>query len=90
MEEIFNAIHGFTRMMSEITAASVEQSIGIERVNQAIAQMYGVIQQNAALVEQAAAASESLEEQARNLANTVGCFRVDETRMLVESSMFMP
>ena len=65
-------------MMSEISAASVEQTSGIEQVNQAIAQMDDVTQQNAALVEQAAAAAESLEEQAQNLVITVSSFKVDE------------
>ncbi|MGZ5600822.1 MAG: methyl-accepting chemotaxis protein [Methylobacter sp.] len=76
MEEIVSSIRGVTDMMAEITAASAEQSSGIEQVNQAIAQMDEVTQQNAALVEQAAAASELLEEQARNLAITVGTFNV--------------
>ncbi len=84
MEEILSSIDGVTGMMSEITAASVEQSAGIERVNQVICQMDGVTQQNAALVEQAAAAAESLEEQAQNLAVTVGCFKTDETHMLIK------
>jgi len=62
--------------MSEITAASVEQSAGIEQVNLAITQMDEVTQQNAALVEEAAAAAESLEEQAQNLAVAVATFKV--------------
>ncbi len=78
MEEIVNAIQGVTSMMSEISAASIEQTSGIEQVNQAIAQMDDVTQQNAALVEQAAAAAESLEEQAQNLATTVSCFKVND------------
>ena len=65
--------------MSEITAASVEQSAGIEQVNHAITQMDEVTQQNAALVEEAAAAAESLEEQAQNLATAVATFKVDES-----------
>ncbi|MFI3154563.1 MAG: methyl-accepting chemotaxis protein [Methylococcaceae bacterium] len=77
MEEIVNAIQGVTGIMAEITAASAEQSSGIEQVNIAIAQMDDVTQQNAALVEQAAAAAESLEEQAQNLAVTVGGFKLD-------------
>jgi methyl-accepting chemotaxis protein len=77
MEEIVNSIRGVTDMMAEITAASAEQSSGIEQINQAIAQMDDVTQQNAALVEQAAASSELLEEQARNLAITVGTFKVE-------------
>jgi len=78
MEEILKAIRGVTGMMSEITAASVEQSAGIGQVNQAISQMDDVTQQNAALVEQAAAAAESLEEQAQNLAVTVSGFKTDD------------
>ncbi|TAN67304.1 MAG: methyl-accepting chemotaxis protein [Methylobacter sp.] len=77
MEEIAASIHGVTDIMTEITAASAEQSSGIEQVNQAIAQMDDVTQQNAALVEQAAAAAESLEEQAQNLVVTVSSFKMD-------------
>ncbi len=78
MEEIVTSIRGVTDMMSEITAASAEQSAGIEQVNQAIAQMDDVTQQNAALVEQAAAAAESLEQQSQNLVVTVSSFKVDD------------
>ncbi|HEY8097652.1 MAG TPA: methyl-accepting chemotaxis protein, partial [Methylobacter sp.] len=79
MEEIVGAIRGVTVIMSEIRNASVEQTSGIEQVNQAIGQMDEVTQQNAALVEQAAAAAELLEEQARNLSATVGRFTVDSS-----------
>jgi len=77
MDEVLNSIRGVTGMVSKITAASVEQSAGIEQVNQAINQMDYVTQQNAALVDQAAAAAESLEEQAQNLAITVSGFKID-------------
>jgi len=77
MEEIVSAIRGVTTIMSEIRAASDEQTSGIEQVNQAIGQMDEVTQQNAALVEQAAASAESLEDQAQNLSVTVGRFKVD-------------
>ncbi|MGR9012209.1 MAG: methyl-accepting chemotaxis protein [Gammaproteobacteria bacterium] len=77
MEEIVNAIRGVTSIMSEISAASMEQTSGIEQVNQAITQMDDVTQQNAALVEEAAAAAESLEEQTQNLAVTVAHFKLD-------------
>jgi methyl-accepting chemotaxis protein len=76
MEEIVSAIRGVTVIMSEISAASMEQTSGIEQVNQAIAQMDDVTQQNAALVEQAAAAAESLEEQTQNLSVTVSQFKL--------------
>jgi len=60
MDEVVNSVKRVTDIMAEISAASVEQSSGIEQVNQAITQMDDVTQQNAALVEQAAAAAESL------------------------------
>jgi uncharacterized phage infection (PIP) family protein YhgE len=66
--------------MSEISAASNEQSAGIEQVNQAITQMDTVTQQNAALVEEAAAAAESMQEQAAALGVAMGTFRLEETR----------
>jgi methyl-accepting chemotaxis protein len=77
MEEIVNSIRGVTVMMSEISAASAEQTAGIEQVNMAIGQMDDVTQQNAALVEQAAAAAESLEEQAQSLSDTVAQFKIE-------------
>jgi methyl-accepting chemotaxis protein len=77
MDEIVVSVKRVTDIMSEITAASVEQSAGIDQVNQAITQMDEVTQQNAALVEEAAAAAESLEEQAATLAETVAQFRID-------------
>ena len=66
-----------TDIMAEITAASLEQSSGIEQVNQAITQMDQVTQQNAALVEESAAAAESMEEQAKQLAQAVSVFKVN-------------
>jgi methyl-accepting chemotaxis protein len=77
MEKIVGSIRGVTDMMAEITTASSEQRSGIEQVNLAIAQMDDVTQQNAALVEQASAAAESLEEQAQGLVVTMSSFRVD-------------
>jgi methyl-accepting chemotaxis protein len=77
MAEIVNSIHGVTVMMSEISAASAEQTAGIQQVNMAIGQMDDVTQQNAALVEHAAAAAESLEDQAQILATTVAQFKVE-------------
>ncbi len=77
MDEIVVSVKRVTDIMAEITAASVEQSGGIEQVNQAISQMDEVTQQNAALVEEAAAAAESLEEQAQMLASAVRMFKLD-------------
>jgi methyl-accepting chemotaxis protein len=79
MEEIVTAVKRVTDIMSEISAASAEQSQGIEQVNQAITQMDEVTQQNAALVEEAAAAAESLEEEAVSLARSVSVFKLDDS-----------
>jgi methyl-accepting chemotaxis protein len=76
MDEIVTSVKRVTDIMAEITAASQEQSSGIEQVNQAITQMDEVTQQNAALVEEAAAAAESLQEQSGTLVKTVGTFKV--------------
>jgi methyl-accepting chemotaxis protein len=63
--------------MGEITAATQEQSNGIEEVNQAITQMDEMTQQNAALVEQAAAAAESMRDEAARLSEAVAVFRIE-------------
>jgi methyl-accepting chemotaxis protein len=63
--------------MGEITMASKEQTTGIEQVNQAVAQMDTVTQQNAALVEEAAAATQSLDHQAKSLVQAVSIFKLD-------------
>ena len=77
MTEIVNAIARVSAIMGEIAAAATEQSTGIDQVNLAVAQMDEVTQQNAALVEQAAAAASSLEDQARRLTAAVAVFRTD-------------
>ncbi len=76
MKEIVDSVQRVTDIMAEITAASHEQSTGIEQVNQAIGQMDEVTQQNAALVEQAAAAAESMQDQAAGLAQVVSIFKL--------------
>ena len=76
MEEIVSSVQRVTDIMGEISAASSEQSAGINQVNNAITSMDEVTQQNAALVEQAAAAAESLVEQAVSLMDTVGEFKL--------------
>lgn len=76
MDEIVKSITKVTDIMGEISAASTEQSTGIEEVNRAVTQMDEMTQQNAALVEEAAAAAGSLEEQARHLRNAVAVFRL--------------
>jgi methyl-accepting chemotaxis protein len=77
IREVVASVQRVTDIMAEITAASNEQSAGIEQVNHAISQMDQVTQQNAALVEEAAAAAGSMQEQAANLAGVVGAFRLD-------------
>ena len=79
MQEIVDSIGRVTSIMSGIAMASQEQSAGIEQVNQAIAQMDQVTQQNAALVEEAAAASTSMREQAQLLSQLVSTFRFEES-----------
>ena len=66
-----------TQLMSDIAAASKEQAAGIEQVNQVVVQMDQVTQQNAALVEEATAASRALEEQAHALTTSVAVFKVE-------------
>ncbi|KXK50204.1 MAG: chemotaxis transducer [Nitrosomonas europaea] len=77
MEEVVLSVKRVTDIMGEISAASHEQSLGIEQVNQAISQMDEITQQNAALVEEAAAASESMREQAEQLSRAVAAFKLE-------------
>ena len=80
MGEIVASVQRVTDIMSEISAASQEQSAGIEQVNQTITQMDETTQQNAALVEEASAAARSMEEQAEQLVQIVAVFRLDNAR----------
>ncbi|TGU70158.1 HAMP domain-containing protein [Geomonas terrae] len=79
-QDIVTSIKRVTDIMAEISAASIEQSSGIEQVNTAITQMDDVTQQNAALVEEAAAAAESLEEQAQQLVSVVARFTLEQAQ----------
>jgi methyl-accepting chemotaxis protein len=76
MDEIVLSVQQVADIMSEITSASDEQSAGIEQVNQAIAQMDEITQQNAALVEEAAAAAQSMQDQAAALSQSVRVFKL--------------
>jgi methyl-accepting chemotaxis protein len=76
MIQIVTSVQQVADIMGEIASASREQSDGIEQVNQAVMQMDETTQQNAALVEQAAAAAASLQNQATNLAETVSVFKL--------------
>ena len=77
MQEVVDSIRRVADIMSEITVASQEQSMGIEQIHQAVSQMDQVTQQNAAMVEEAAGASRSLQDQAADLARLVSVFRLD-------------
>ena len=77
MSEIVRSVKQVTDIMGEIAAASREQSSGIQEVNQAIAEMDSMTQQNAALVEQAAASAQSMQDQAVKLARDVAAFKLD-------------
>ncbi|MEJ1141702.1 methyl-accepting chemotaxis protein [Stenotrophomonas sp. CCNWLW162] len=77
MGEIVASVQRVTDIMAEISAASQEQSAGIEQVNQTVVQMDETTQQNAALVEEATAAARAMEDQAAQLADAVAIFRLD-------------
>jgi methyl-accepting chemotaxis protein I, serine sensor receptor len=81
MNEIIGAVQRVTDIMGEIAAASQEQSSGIEQVARAVTQMDEVTQQNAALVEEAAAAAQSLEDQAAKLRQAVAVFQLDDSAL---------
>ncbi|MCP4407160.1 MAG: DUF3365 domain-containing protein [Gammaproteobacteria bacterium] len=76
--EIVTSVKKVSDIVAEIAAASAEQSTGIDQTNKAITQMDQMTQQNAALVEQAAAASEALTEQAQNMHELTAFFTVDD------------
>jgi len=76
MEEVVTSIGRVTAIMAEISNASTEQTSGIEQINMSITQMDHVTQQNAALVEQAAAAADAMQEQAAKLAGAVSIFKL--------------
>jgi len=77
MQEVVDSVKRVSDIIAEISAAGQEQSAGIEQVNMAVTQMDQVTQENAALVEEAAAAAQSLEEQAGMLVELVSVFKVD-------------
>jgi methyl-accepting chemotaxis protein len=76
MDEVVESVKRVSDIVAEITAASTEQSSGIDQINQAVMQMDTVTQQNASLVEEAAAAAESMQNQARTLAELVSIFKI--------------
>ena len=77
LQQIVGSVKKVTDIVGEIAAASREQSAGIEQVNKAVAQLDELTQQNAALVEQASAASQAMAEQARGLNHSMNRFRLE-------------
>jgi methyl-accepting chemotaxis protein-1 (serine sensor receptor) len=77
MQEIVTSIQRVTDIMSEITQASQEQTMGLDQIHSAITQMDGLTQQNVALVEEAAAAADALNERAHGLTRVVSVFKLD-------------
>ncbi|GAE49250.1 methyl-accepting chemotaxis protein, partial [Xanthomonas arboricola pv. pruni str. MAFF 311562] len=77
MGDVVASVQRVTDIMGEISAASQEQSAGIEQVNQTITHMDETTQQNAALVEEATAAARAMEEQAVQLTDAVAIFKID-------------
>ena len=85
MSEIVASVQRVADIIGEITAAAAEQSSGIGQVNTAVNQLDQMTQQNAALVEESAAAAESLKEQAHRLADVVGQFRVAQATQAAQA-----
>ena len=79
MQEIVTSIRRVADIVGEIASASHEQSVGIAQINQAVTQLDGVTQQNAALVEETSAASSALQEQAHELARLAASFKLGDT-----------
>jgi len=90
MDEIVQAVRRVTDIMGEISAASEEQSAGIEQVNRAVTHMDEVTQQNAALVEEAASASASLEDQTRKLKALLSEWRIEGGRAYIAEPAHKP
>ncbi len=79
IQEVVTSVSRVTDLMGEITAASKEQSSGVAQVGEAVTQMDQATQQNAALVEESAAAARSLEDQAKQLVQAVAVFRLESS-----------
>jgi methyl-accepting chemotaxis protein len=88
--EIVTGVKKVTDVMAEIAASSMEQASGIEQVNKAVTSMDSVTQQNAALVEQASAAAHALTEQAANLTELIGRYRLDDAAVAPKSPAAPP
>ena len=85
LQEIIIAVKKVSDMIMEIAAASTEQASGIQQINKAVIQLDGITQQNAALVEEAASASESVKQQAKNLQKQIVFFDVDQSKLVSDT-----
>ncbi len=90
MDELVESVKRVAQIMTEIAAASHEQSSGIEQINRAIAQMDNVVQMNASLVEEATAAATSMAHQATELARAVAQFRVEDAGKAIAPAAIAP
>ena len=90
MSEVVASVARVSNIIAEITVASQEQSAGIEQINQAVTQMDSVTQQNASLVEEAAAAAESLRDQASHLVQTVSIFKTHDSHVAASAPVSAP
>ena len=90
LEQIVSSVKKVSDIVAEIAAASREQSSGIEQVNRAVMQMDEMTQQNAALVEQATAASQSMADQARDLNQMMDRYRIAEGQLTAAQSISKP
>jgi methyl-accepting chemotaxis protein len=86
LDQIVGAVKKVTDIVAEIAAASHEQSSGIDQVNKAVMQLDELTQQNAALVEQASAASQAMAEQARQLNERMSAYRVNGDAMALAAA----
>ena len=84
MVDVVNAIRRVTELMSQISTASHEQSMGVAQVGEAVTQLDQVTQQNAALVEEMAAAADSLKMQAQDLVTGVDVFRLEAVQAMLQ------
>ena len=90
MQEIVTSVKRVTDIMDEITTASEEQSGGVDQVNIAISQMDEVTQQNAALVEESAAAAGALQDQANELVRAVAAFKIGSSQIIEAAPLASP
>jgi len=90
MTEVVDSIKSVTTIMHDISAASAEQTMGIEQINRAITLIDEATQQNAALVEEAAAAAASMQDQTNSLSGLVSVFKLDDTLPLPAAAARAP